>query len=83
MTRSEEYRSTILIIYEAGKNFIKMSKRHGLGKEQLDLLFDEYVELFYVFMSCALRDDFISKDDYNELFDYVERLLYCLKEYCE
>ena len=84
MTREEEYKCTILIIYESGKNFINMSKRRGLGKEQLGLLIDEYTELFYnVIMLCALRDDFISKDDYNELLGYVERLLYCLKECLE
>jgi len=83
MTRREEYQTTILIIYESGKNFIKMSKKYGLGKEQLDLFVDEYTQFFNVIMLCALRDDFIRKDDYNELLDYVDRLLDYLKECLE
>lgn len=83
MTRREEYQSTILTIYESGKNFIKMSKKYGLGKEQLDFVVDEYTQFFNVIMLCALRDDFIRKDDYNELLDYIDRLLDYLKECLE
>ena len=83
MTRKEEYHCTILTIYVSGKNFIAMSKNHGLGKEQLDLLIDSYLELFDIIMLCALRDDFIIKNDYLYLLEYVNKLSGYLKEYCE
>lgn len=83
MTREEEYRSTILIIYETVKNFIKMSKRRGLGKEQLVLLVDSFIELFDIIMIYALRDDFIKYDNYDVLLDYVGKLSYYLKECIE
>lgn len=83
MTRVEEYRSTILIIYESGKNFIKMSKRYGLGKEYLEVLVNEFFELFDILLLCAIRDDFIKADHYNELLDYVDRISNYLKECCK
>ena len=83
MTRKEEYHCTILTIYVSGKNFIEMSKKYGLGKEQLDLLIDSYLELFDIIMLCALRDDFIIKNDYLDLLEYVNKLSGYLKEYCE
>jgi hypothetical protein len=83
MTRKEEYHCTILTIYASGKNFIEMSKKYGLGKEQLDLLIDSYLELFDIIMLCALRDDFIIKNDYLNLLEYVNKLSGYLKECCE
>lgn len=80
MTRKEEYQCTILTIYVSGKNFIEMSKKYGLGKEQLDLLIDSYLELFVIIMLCALRDDFIIKNDYLNLLEYVNKLSGYLKE---
>lgn len=83
MTRKEEYQCTILTIYVSGKIFIEMSKKYGLGKEQLDLLIDSYLELFDIIMLCALRDDFIIKNDYLYLSEYVNKLSGYLKECCE
>lgn len=83
MTRKDEYRSTILIIYESCKNFTKMSKRYGLGKEYLEVLINECFELFDILLLCAIRDDFIKPDHYNELLDYVDRLSDYLKECLE
>lgn len=83
MTRKEEYQCTILTIYVSGKNFIEMSKKYGLGKEQLNLLVDSYLELFDMIMLCALRDDFIIKNDYLNLLEYVNKLSGYLKECCE
>ena len=83
MTRKEEYHCTILTNYAGGKNFIQMSKRYGLGKEQLNLLVDSYLELFDMIMLCALRDDYITKNDYLELLEYSNKLSNYLKEYCE
>lgn len=82
MTRKEEYHCTILTIYVSCKNFIEMSKNYGLGKEQLYLLIDSYLELFDIIMLCALRDDFIIKNDYLDLLEYVNKLSGYLKEYC-
>ena len=83
MTRKEEYQCTILTIYVSGKNFIEMSKKYGLGKEHLDLLIDSYLELFDIIMLCALRDDFIIKNDYLNLLEYVNKLSGYLKECLE
>ena len=83
MTRKEEYQCTILTIYVSGKNFIEMSKKYGLGKEQLNLLLDSYLELFDIIMLCAIRDDFIIKNDYLCLLEYVNKLSGYLKECCE
>lgn len=52
-------------------------------KEQLDLLIDSYLELFDIIMLYALRDDFIIKNDYLDLLEYVNKLPGYLKECCE
>lgn len=83
MTRKEEYCCAILINYVSGKNFIKTSKSYGLGKEKLDLLVDSYLELFDMFMLCALRDDYITKNDYLGLLEYSNKLSNYLKECLE
>lgn len=74
MTREEEYRSTILIIYETDKNFIKMSKRRGLGKEYLELLVDSCIKSFDAITTIASQDLFIDKDDCLELVVYANTL---------
>ena len=83
MTRKEEYHCTILTNYVGGKNFIQMSKRYGLGKEQLNLLVDSYLELFDMIMLCTLRDDYITKNDYLDLLEYSNKLSCYLKECCK
>lgn len=83
MTRREEYQTTILTIYESCKNFIKMSKRYGLRKEYLEVLVNEYFELYDILLLCAIRDDFITAGHYNELLDYVDKLSNYLKECLE
>lgn len=83
MTREEEYRSTILIIYESGKNFIKMSKRYGLGKQYLELISDRYTTLLDSIITIATQDVYINRSECLDLILYVDRLAHYLKEYIE
>lgn len=83
MNRRGEYKCTILGTYHCAKDFIEWSKSYGFGKEQLDLLVDEYFNLYDIFILCALRDDFINQDDYDELLATVDTILDYLKECCE
>lgn len=79
----EEYCSTILIIYESGKHFIKMSKRHGLGKQYLELISDRYTTLLDTIITIATQDDYINRSECLDLILYVDRLAHYLKECCE
>lgn len=83
MNRKEEYRSTILIIYESGKIFIKMSKRYGLGKQYLELISDRCTNLLDSIITIATQDDYINRSECLDLILYVDRLAHQLKECCE
>lgn len=79
MTREEEYRSTILIIYESSRNFIKMSKRYGIGKQYLELISDRCTTLLDSIVTIATQDVYINRSECLDLILYVDRLAHYLR----
>lgn len=81
MTRKEEYRCTISVLYRSGRDFIRSSKDYY--KLKYESLCDSYINLIYEIVYCSFVDDFITLDDYKELSAYADKLTRYLKECLE
>lgn len=82
MSRKEDYKYTILVIYSCASDFIKWSKLYGLRKNELELISDGCTNLFDLIMTIASQDVYINKDECIELLLYANKLSNYLKECC-
>lgn len=83
MTRKEEYKFTILGIYNCVENFIKWSKLSGLRKKELELISDRCTTLLDSITTIATQDVHVNRSECLDLILYVNKLSNYLKRYCE